>query len=130
MQVLGRPERSNYPVGMAVDDDGQGFVLVAQVVRSVGAGRVCAMQQALQALVQALQQQPGRDLRTLDVVPRPSARRCWRRPATPLLAAGLAGAPHVRGAGKAAAPGPGLAADGQVFSYGDLDRRASRLAQP
>ncbi|XJC76684.1 amino acid adenylation domain-containing protein [Delftia tsuruhatensis] len=131
VQVLGRPERSNYPVGMAVDDDGQGFVLVAQVVRSVGAGRVCAyMQQALQALVQALQQQPGRDLRTLDVVP-PAERQA-------LLA--QAGNPRswpqalpvhrmFETQARQRPQAPALAADGQVFSYGDLDRRASRLAQ-
>ena len=131
VQVLGRPERSNYPVGMAVDDDGQGFVLVAQVVRSVGAGRVCAyMQQALQALVQALQQQPGRDLRTLDVVP-PAERqallaqacnpRSWPQalPVHRMFEAQARQRPQA----------PALAADGQVFSYGDLDRRASRLAQ-
>ncbi|WP_353175961.1 non-ribosomal peptide synthetase [Delftia acidovorans] len=131
VQVLGRPERSNYPVGMAVDDDGQGFVLVAQVVRSVGAGRVCAyMQQALQALVQALQQQPGSDLRTLDVVP-PAERqallaqagnpRSWPQalPVHRMFEAQARQRPQA----------PALAADGQVFSYGDLDRRASRLAQ-
>ncbi|MDR3017497.1 MAG: amino acid adenylation domain-containing protein, partial [Delftia acidovorans] len=131
VQVLGRPERSNYPVGMAVDDDGQGFVLVAQVVRSVGAGRVCAyMQQALQALVQALQQQPGRDLRTLDVVP-PAERqallvqavnpRSWPQalPVHRMFEAQARQRPQA----------PALTADGQVFSYGDLDRRAGRLAQ-
>ncbi len=131
VQVLGRPERSNYPVCMAVDDDGQGFVLVAQLVRSAGAGRVCAyMQQALQALVQALQQQPGRDLRTLDVVP-PAERqallvqagnpRSWPQalPVHRMFEAQARQRPQA----------PALAADGQVFSYGDLDRRAGRLAQ-
>jgi amino acid adenylation domain-containing protein len=131
VQVLGRPERSNYPVCMAVDDDGQGFVLVAQVVRSVGAGRVCAyMQQALQALVQALQQQPGRDLRTLDVVP-PAERqallvqagnpRSWPQalPVHRMFEEQARQRPQA----------PALAADGQVLSYGDLDRRAGRLAQ-
>ncbi|WP_418515014.1 amino acid adenylation domain-containing protein [Delftia sp. PS-11] len=131
VQILGRPERSNYPVGMAVDDDGQGFVLVAQVVRRVGAGRVCAyMQQALQALVQALQQQPDRDLRTLDVVP-PAERQAllmqagnpqsWPQalPVHRLFEAQARQRPQA----------PALAADGQVFSYGDLDQRAGRLAQ-
>ena len=41
MQILDGEERTNFPVGMWVDDFGQDFQLVGQTVRSVGAARLC-----------------------------------------------------------------------------------------
>ena len=41
MEVLGGEERTNYPLGMSVDDLGEGFELVAQVDERIEAARVC-----------------------------------------------------------------------------------------
>ncbi|MBV6325750.1 non-ribosomal peptide synthetase, partial [Duganella sp. HSC-15S17] len=51
VEIVDRDERTNYPLTLSVDDLGAGFVLTAQVDRSVSAGRVCAyMQTALEQL--------------------------------------------------------------------------------
>ncbi|WP_238456034.1 condensation domain-containing protein, partial [Azohydromonas lata] len=55
LQVLGGAERTNYPVTLSVDDQGEGFELVAQVHEAVAARRVCGfMQAALEGIVRAL----------------------------------------------------------------------------
>ncbi|GAB3396111.1 hypothetical protein GCM10027514_44320 [Azotobacter armeniacus] len=60
MEALGGEERTNYPLGISVDDLGEGFELVAQVTRSVGAQRLCDyMRAAIEGLVEALAGRPG-----------------------------------------------------------------------
>ena len=69
IKVIGAEERTNYPITMSVDDRGQGFDLVAQVLPSVGARRFCEyLQTAISAVVSALRDQPGRLACELDVV--------------------------------------------------------------
>ena len=59
MESLGGEERTNYPVGMSVDDLGQGFQLVGQANQSVGAQRLCDyMQAAVAGIVEALSERP------------------------------------------------------------------------
>jgi amino acid adenylation domain-containing protein len=63
-------ERTNYPVGLSVDDLGEDFRLVAQVDSSIDPGRICAlMQTALQSLAAALEHAPETTLRNIDVLP-------------------------------------------------------------
>jgi amino acid adenylation domain-containing protein len=63
-------ERTNYPLTLSVDDLAEGFSLTVQTVASVGAKRVCAyMRGALEGLVEAMEKEPGRAIRTLDVLP-------------------------------------------------------------
>ncbi|MBI6926333.1 non-ribosomal peptide synthase/polyketide synthase [Pseudomonas putida] len=62
-------ERSNYPLGLNVDDVGQAFRLVATTTPAVGAARICGqMQHVLQALVTALEQAPDRCVQHLPVL--------------------------------------------------------------
>ncbi|MGN8084381.1 non-ribosomal peptide synthetase, partial [Variovorax sp. 22077] len=69
MEVLSAEERTNYPFVMSVDDLGDGFALVAQIVESVDAQRICNfMHMAIGGLVQALAQQPARAIRELEVM--------------------------------------------------------------
>ncbi|MGE7994081.1 amino acid adenylation domain-containing protein, partial [Pseudomonas sp. NPDC089554] len=69
-QVLSSEERSNYPFCLSVDDLGEGFALTAQVHRSVDVEAVMAhMAQALEVLVQALQNTPMTQVCTLDTLP-------------------------------------------------------------
>ncbi|WP_193085166.1 non-ribosomal peptide synthetase, partial [Halomonas sp. 3F2F] len=59
MEVLGGQERTSYPIGMAVDDLGEGFQLVGQVSRTIGAQRLCDyMEAAVVGIVESLQAAP------------------------------------------------------------------------
>jgi amino acid adenylation domain-containing protein len=58
---LGGEERTNYPIGMSVDDMGQNFQLVALAVVSVGARRLCEyLLAAVTGIVEALTVAPER----------------------------------------------------------------------
>ena len=70
MELLHREERTSYPFTLSVDDVAEGFGLTAQTAASVGAKRACEyMRAALEGLVEALEKEPGRTVRTLDVLP-------------------------------------------------------------
>ncbi|WP_224771017.1 non-ribosomal peptide synthetase [Pseudomonas sp. FEN] len=70
MQSLGGEERTNYPLTLNVDDLGEDFLLAAQTVAPIEAGRICAyMHQALHSLVDALEQSGEAPLRDLSVLP-------------------------------------------------------------
>ena len=69
IEVIGGEERTNYPFSMAVDDQGTGFELAAQVVRGIGAQRFCdAMHAALRGLADALAQHPAQRAMSIDVL--------------------------------------------------------------
>ncbi|WP_418515016.1 non-ribosomal peptide synthase/polyketide synthase [Delftia sp. PS-11] len=60
MTALGGQERTNYPVDMSIDDLGQGFRLVGQAIKTVGAQRLCAfMLAAVEGIVAALAETPA-----------------------------------------------------------------------
>ncbi|MFK3815873.1 non-ribosomal peptide synthase/polyketide synthase [Pseudomonas sp. NPDC089407] len=62
-------ERSNYPLGLNVDDTGQGFRLVAMTLAEVGAARICGqMHQVLQAMAEALEHEPELAVQQLPVL--------------------------------------------------------------
>jgi amino acid adenylation domain-containing protein len=70
IRVLHAEERSSYPVGLAVDDFGDGFGLTAQVDASHQPERLCRyMHQALESLVEALELGPHTAVATLNVLP-------------------------------------------------------------
>ena len=69
MVSMGGEERTNYPVGMAVDDLGQGFQLAGQAGRTVGAQRLCEyMLAAVTGIVDALAVQPERTIDELALL--------------------------------------------------------------
>src|SRR5215212_6462892 len=69
-------ERTNYPVTLDVDDLGEGFRMKAQVEATVDAQRICQyMHGALESLVEALESEPSRPLRTLQVLPEAERRQ-------------------------------------------------------
>ncbi|SFA91721.1 non-ribosomal peptide synthase domain TIGR01720/amino acid adenylation domain-containing protein [Delftia tsuruhatensis] len=60
MTALGGQERTNYPLDMSIDDLGQGFRLVGQASKAVGAQRLCAyMLAAVEGIVAALAETPA-----------------------------------------------------------------------
>ncbi|MFT0868867.1 amino acid adenylation domain-containing protein, partial [Pseudomonas sp. CAM1A] len=69
IETLDSIERSNYPLSLSVDDIGEGFRLVALAPAAVGAARICTqMQRVLEAMAEALTQQPRQGLLQLPVL--------------------------------------------------------------
>ncbi len=124
-------ERTNYPLTLSVDDQGEGFSLTVQVLESAGAERVCGMMhRALESLAGALESAPATPVRALPVLPdadRVQVVETWNAtdaefprdtPVHELFAA------QVRRAPAAVAV---VCDDGQL-TYAELDERANRLA--
>ncbi|MGY3453936.1 amino acid adenylation domain-containing protein [Bradyrhizobium sp. USDA 4353] len=130
IEWLGVEERTNYPLMLAVDDDGDGLRLTAQVVGPVPPERICAMmQQALDRLASALEVEPDMPVRRLDVVPAEDRARllqAWNATAREQDARCL----HRQFEAQAArAPDAIALVHGDaVISYGELNARANRLA--
>src|SRR5215212_4811784 len=69
-------ERTNYPLNIAANDLGEGFSLTTQADASIDAQRICQyMHGALESLVEALESEPSRPLRTLQVLPEAERRQ-------------------------------------------------------
>ncbi|XP_055301536.1 uncharacterized protein LOC129568045 [Sitodiplosis mosellana] len=63
-------ERTNYPLGLSVEDDGNSLGLTTQVISPMSAALICAyMQQALESIVNTLSNKPQLPVRTLTVMP-------------------------------------------------------------
>ncbi|NWA81486.1 non-ribosomal peptide synthetase [Pseudomonas sp. D2002] len=69
IQTLASEERTNYPLTLNVDDQGDGFRLTAMTPVQIGAQRICGfMQVTLQGLVEALEQAPQLPVNRLPVL--------------------------------------------------------------
>ncbi|MBC3502493.1 non-ribosomal peptide synthase/polyketide synthase [Pseudomonas sp. SWRI59] len=131
VRLLGGEERSNYPLTLSVDDLGEGFALSVLAQEGIGAERVAGwMNQALIELLQALTQTPDKPVDTLSILD-PAARR------QVLEAFNTTARDYPKGftvhalveAQAARTPqAAALVQDGQVLSYGELNRSANRLA--
>ncbi|CAN2536691.1 hypothetical+protein [Methylocapsa aurea] len=103
-------QRTNYPLGLSIDDLGDGFVLTAQTQSRLDPERICAyMNIALEGLVEALEHSPQTPVRTIDILPQDERHRLlveWNDTAAD-YPAGPASARAVRGAGGADRAGPG-----------------------
>ncbi|MEQ4341334.1 amino acid adenylation domain-containing protein, partial [Pseudomonas syringae] len=63
-------DRTNYPLALDVDDEGQGFALTLTCPVDIGAERIAGyVQKALESLVQALEHAPSSALNTLPILP-------------------------------------------------------------
>ncbi|MDR0842620.1 MAG: amino acid adenylation domain-containing protein [Acidobacteriota bacterium] len=70
IRLIAAQEATNYPFTFEVDDLGDGFALVAQVDSRIAAGRVTAyVRTALEELVDALENSPGRQVLELSILP-------------------------------------------------------------
>jgi amino acid adenylation domain-containing protein len=79
MEALHAQERTNYPILLSVNDEGEGFSLDMQADPRIGAQRLGSyMLQALHALGDALRHDPAAELRTLDVMSEPERHRILR----------------------------------------------------
>jgi len=138
MRSIYARERTNYPLAMSVDDltaargeDG-GFRLKAQVIcEFLDPARVCGLvHRTLEGLVEALERAPERTVDSIDVLPERERSRVldeWNRTAAAypgescvheLFEAHVARAPEAMA----------VVFEGEHVTYGDLNRRANRLA--
>ncbi|MFC5743613.1 non-ribosomal peptide synthetase [Dyella tabacisoli] len=131
IEWLGFEERTNYPLGMTVEDFGDSLALNLQAMPPVSAARVCGyMQQALESLACSLEDAPRTPVRHLDILP--SAERAqllgdWNR--TPSLPPGERCIHLLFEAQAVRRPDAVALIDGaQSLTYRELDAQANRLA--
>ncbi|WEL58164.1 non-ribosomal peptide synthase/polyketide synthase [Pseudomonas kermanshahensis] len=131
VRLLGGEERSNYPLTLSVDDLGEGFALSVLAQAGIGAERVAGwMNQALVELLQALTQsaaKPVEALSILDPVARQQVLEVFNATARD-YPKGQAVHALVEAQAARAPQAAALVQDGQVLSYGELNRCANRLA--
>ncbi|MXV13445.1 amino acid adenylation domain-containing protein, partial [Xanthomonas sp. LMG 8992] len=131
VRVVSDEIRTNYPLTMSVDDFGRGFALVVQCSARIDPQRVVHyLGAAVMALVAALETQPTSAVRALQVLSSSERSQVLHgfnatQSAYPqqALIHGLFAAQAAR-----QPDAPAVEYDGQVLSYGELNRRANRLA--
>ncbi|MGF6351683.1 amino acid adenylation domain-containing protein [Variovorax sp. W2I14] len=132
VRLLDVRDRTNYPFGLYVDDDGSDFELTVQVDAAVSAERIAGfVQQVLQAFAQSLEEAPDTPLLGLDALPAEERERVLRglnetrcEYAAPALV-------HEAFEQQAAAHPDRIALelDGAQLSYRELSEQANRLAR-
>ncbi|TFY88194.1 non-ribosomal peptide synthetase [Pseudomonas nabeulensis] len=127
IQLLKAEEHSNYGLSVSVDDLGDGFGLK---VVGQGARRVCDyLQVAVEQLVQALEQGSDTSIGRLAILPVDERQQLQRFNATARAFPRERTVQHLFEAQAQANPDAVAVAQGaQVLSYGELNRRANRLA--
>ena len=131
IEFLGGEERTNYPLTLSVDDFGEGFWLTAQASGGVEPERVCAMMvRALEGLVEALEAEPEREMRRVDVLPAAERHQLlveWN--ATEADYPKQACVHELFEAQAARSPeSTAVVYEDQSLSYGELNTQANRLA--
>ncbi|MBB5866510.1 non-ribosomal peptide synthase/polyketide synthase, partial [Xanthomonas sp. 3058] len=132
LQALVLQERTHYPLTLSIDDiaaDG-GFALEVQADQRIGAERVAAMLlQAVQVMLQALEQSPDTALHALDLLPIDERAQLQTFNATD---AELDGSGYLHRAIEAQArrtpQAIALVEENIALSYAELDMRANQLA--
>ncbi|PRC06965.1 non-ribosomal peptide synthetase, partial [Pseudomonas poae] len=127
IQLLKAEEHSNYGLSVSVDDLGDGFSLK---VVGQGARRVCDyLQVAVEQLVQALEQGSDTAIGRLAILPVDERQQLQRFNATARPFPRERTVQHLFEAQAEANPDAVAVVQGeQVLSYGELNRRANRLA--
>ncbi|KAF9944851.1 hypothetical protein BGZ72_001907, partial [Mortierella alpina] len=131
MKLLEFKERTNYPIAMCVDDFGSELGLTVQVSKPVACDRVLGyMQQALESLTRALEQEPYTFVRHLEILPteeRTMLLQSWnsvRQDYPDHLCLHQLFEQQAERTPKATA----IVYEDKVFTYTDLNRRANGLA--
>jgi non-ribosomal peptide synthetase component F len=131
MTNLAGGDRTNYPVGIAIDDLGQAFGLTFKSAFPISPGRLCAMvNRALEQLVEALETHPANPVGQLDILPAAERQKLlvdWNATEAEypkdvcvhqLFEAQVARDPAATA----------VVYEDQSLSYGELNLRANRLA--
>lgn len=125
-------ERSNYPVSLSVNDSGNDTSVTAQADVSLDPMRVCRfMRKAMESLVEALETAPSRKVSTINVIPADERQQVlyeWNATAVEypgnkciheIFEEQVRKSPHAIA----------LAYEDSSLSYGELNRRANRIAR-
>lgn len=131
MRIVCAEERTNYPLGMSVDDVGNTFNLIAQVQAPIDPSRVCdLMCTALERLVTALERAPALALGSLDILPASERQKVVTEWNLPLSAGGARNSVCEMFEEQAARAPDTIAVTlgEQGVSYGEVSRRVARLA--
>ena len=130
MEALGVKERTNYPVGMSVDDLGEGFQLAGQVSCAIGAKRLCDyMEAAIAGIVGSLQTTPQQAISEISLLGKSELKLLseWGENADQHPDA-LPIHQLIERQATATPEATGLIFDDQHLSYSELNARANRLA--
>ncbi|MEU8925633.1 amino acid adenylation domain-containing protein [Kitasatospora sp. NPDC048545] len=131
IELLLSRERTNYPLTVSVDDLGKGFRLTAQALAPIEAERVCRLlHTTLDALVDALENEPGTALATVPVLDEAETRQAVDAGNGTARERRLGSVPELFAAQATRAPDAvALVGDGGVtWTYAELDARANALA--
>ncbi|GDY51931.1 hypothetical protein SVIO_025540 [Streptomyces violaceusniger] len=128
--VLAFRERTNYPLLVSIDDDGQGFAFVVQTAAAIDPDLVTRLLTATtDHVVTALAQAPDTTLDDIDVLPADERHRIlndWNGTVHPLLAPTLADLFADRAA--ATPDADALVFGTETLTYARLEQRANQLA--
>ncbi|MFD3373437.1 MULTISPECIES: amino acid adenylation domain-containing protein [unclassified Streptomyces] len=131
IELLYDQERTNYPIGLSVDDTGDGFTLTVQVAEPVSGASLCAMvHTAAEGVVTALETAPHQRISTVDVLDPAERHRVlaeWNDTARDVPAATLPGLFQAQAARTPDATA--LVFEDVELSYTELNARANRLAR-
>ena len=131
IELLYDQERTNYPIGLSVDDTGDGFTLTVQVAEPVSGASLCAMvHTAAEGVVTALETAPHQRISTVDVLDPAERHRIlaeWNDTARDVPAATLPGLFQAQAARTPDATA--LVFEDVELSYTELNARANRLAR-
>ncbi|MEV0932503.1 amino acid adenylation domain-containing protein [Streptomyces phaeochromogenes] len=131
IELLYDQERTNYPIGLSVDDTGDGFTLTVQVAEPVSGASLCAMvHTAAEGVVTALETAPHQRISTVDVLDPVERHRIlteWNDTARDVPAATLPGLFQAQAARTPDATA--LVFEDVELSYTELNARANRLAR-
>ncbi|PKH63783.1 non-ribosomal peptide synthetase [Halomonas sp. Choline-3u-9] len=130
MEVLGGQERTNYPITMSVDDLGNGFQLVGQVSRLIGAQRLCDyLSTAIAGIVGNLQAAPQQPLSEINLLRADEQQLLseWGENTQEYL--GTSPVHHlIERQAAVTSTATALVFEDQSLSYSELNARANRLA--
>ncbi|MCC7247120.1 MAG: amino acid adenylation domain-containing protein [Lysobacter sp.] len=132
IRVLFMEERTNYPLSMSINDEGEGFALVVHCAREIAPSSTARLlATAMSDLVDRLERGSAAPVSSLDVLTYDARRRLLGLPAHASVACLPEQVPHRRFlAWTSRTPEAIALVDGDVaVSYADLAARATRLAQ-
>ena len=130
MRLLRAEERTNYPLGIAIDDLSDGFNVTAHAAAQVGAGRMCEfMIAALTAVTDALERSPEQPMRSLRILPLAERRQVLGYGTGPAPAAESGGVVEMfEGQVRRTPQAVAVVYGDESMSYAQLDARANELA--
>ncbi|XP_055309885.1 uncharacterized protein LOC129573419 [Sitodiplosis mosellana] len=131
VSFLGGEERTNYPLILSVEDNGDSICLTAQIVSTMSAARICTyMQRSVISLADALIHTPQKPVRTLTVIPadeRTLLLHTWNQITATYpvkLCLHQLFEERVKCDGRAIA----VESKGEILSYAELNTKANQLA--